>query len=231
MSAAGESMNIISVFHADHGVSNDLLLRLLKMAKVPRNGFFLKTLELPEDVPSLTSALYGPVAGDSPVGPDEVVYLRRSPDRPLSRMVHLPVRLTREVTIIGTAHSGDVVIFTAYGGKAAPKEVMDPTHTAESKAEAEAFWSAHALGTVVGAFDTHGGIHVPCDSDHPDAVPGIGWPVTREVYPAEVGLDIEKGITEMTAFEVAKKGGRVVDLDGLEPRRLTSIPVAPGSGG
>lgn len=44
-----------------------------------------------------------------------------------------------------TDNDGLVTIFTAFAGKKAPKEPLDPTLKEEERAESEAFWATHAL--------------------------------------------------------------------------------------
>ncbi len=136
----------MKVFHADHGVSESTLVWAL--AQINPNGFFLRTLTLPEGHVDLLNALYGPSAGDAPVSDDQVHFVKRSEDRPPSRMVKLPKRPTRLITLIGIQADGEVTIFTAYGGPAAEREPGDPTlRTDEEKAAAVAYWATHALAS------------------------------------------------------------------------------------
>jgi len=68
---------------------------------------------------------------------------RRPPE---SRMVRLPKRTTRLLTVIGTTGDDGVIILTAYGGPAAEREPNDPSlKSDEEKAIASSFWSGHAL--------------------------------------------------------------------------------------
>ena len=132
------------IFHADHNVSVETIAWAL--SQINPDGFFLRTLELPEAHCDLLSALYGPLAGDAPVSDADVQFIKRSEDRPASRMVSLPKRATRLLTVIGTAKDGDVTIFTAYGGHCAPREPGDATlATDEEKKESSDFWAQHAL--------------------------------------------------------------------------------------
>jgi hypothetical protein len=136
---------MIHIYHADHGIPLEVIGWAL--ASIQAEGFFLKTLEIATYLPDLQSALYGPSAGDPPVSEDEAVYLQRSPDRPLSRMVHRPLRPTRWLTIIGEMGSKDVHIYTAYGGPPAMREPGDPSMSNDEQGflEAAAFWKEHAL--------------------------------------------------------------------------------------
>lgn len=138
---------IANVFHADHGVSNETLMWAL--SQINPAGFFLRTLELPEGHCDLLSALYGPLAGDAPVSDDVVSFVKRSEDRPASRMINMPKRPTRLVTVIGIVKEDGVTIFTAYGGPCAPREVGDATlATDEEKKESADFWAQHALASL-----------------------------------------------------------------------------------
>lgn len=141
------SSAIVRVFHADHGISKETLEWAL--AEIHPTGFFLRTLTLPEGHPELSSALYGPKAGDAPVAEDDVYYRQRSPDRPVSRMVALPKRPTRLLTIIGMAAEEGVTIYTAHGGPAAEREPGDPTLTPGTfeHETAALFWEKHALAS------------------------------------------------------------------------------------
>jgi hypothetical protein len=137
----------MKVFHADHGVSEETLKWAL--AQINPTGFFLRTLELPEGHVDLLNSLYGPVCGDDPVSDDVVTFVKRSEDRPPSRMVSWPKRPTRLLTLIGMVKDGDVTIFTAYGGPAAEREPGDVTlSTDEEKAAAATFWAHHALAST-----------------------------------------------------------------------------------
>jgi len=121
-------MKIVKCFHADHGVSENLMLWAL--TQIRPVGFFLRTITLPANHADLTNRLYGPAAGDAPVHESTVHYEQRSVDRPASRMVSAPARPTRLLTLIGAADGDDVTIYTAYGGPAAEREPGDPTLSA-----------------------------------------------------------------------------------------------------
>jgi len=138
-------MNIVKVFHADHGISDALLLSALKRLNLGE-GFFARTLEL--ESPLVMSALYGPDAGDPPVPDEEVDLCKRTEDRPPSRMVDWPKRPSNKLSIIGTVAADGATIFTAYGGPLAPREPGDVSMTTdEERAESAAFWATHALAS------------------------------------------------------------------------------------
>jgi hypothetical protein len=138
---------IANVFHADHGVTNETLMWAL--SQINPDGFFLRTLDLPEDHCDLLSALYGPLAGDAPVSDDVVSFVKRSEDRPASRMVSEVKRPSRLLTVIGIVKEDGVTIFTAYGGPCAPREPGDSTLSSdEEKKESSDFWAQHALAAL-----------------------------------------------------------------------------------
>lgn len=108
------------------------------------------TVTIPDHLPSVPNSIVGPSMGDDPVSEDQVHYANRGGGRPYdSRMIHGPHRSTRMLTVIARPHSetGRPFLITAFGGPLAPKEVNDPSHTEESKKQAEQFWSQHALVT------------------------------------------------------------------------------------
>lgn len=140
---------IKKIYHADHGVSPEtiqqIIDRLEEDKKLPA-GFFIITTRLPLLAPSIENALYGPRSGDDDVTESEVFYMKRSEDRPPSRMVNLPARETRKVTVIGMNDPDGVNVYTIYGGPAAEREPGDPTLTTpEEKQAAIDFWAVHAL--------------------------------------------------------------------------------------
>jgi hypothetical protein len=128
-------------FHADHALT-EAHKALAENVAAEKEGFFLVTLELPEDLPDLPCVLWGPAMGDPAIAESEVVRVKRSDDRPPSRMVARPSRPSRLMTVIGI---GGETIFTAHGGPAAPREVGDPSMNEEEAKEAEEFWAQHAL--------------------------------------------------------------------------------------
>ena len=142
LAACGRVM-AMTVYHSDHGVDQNLLTWAL--SQVTSDGFFLRTFEIPAGFGDLSNALHGPASGDAAVEETEVSYIQRSADRPLSRMCARSPRATRLMTIIGI-QGEDPVVFTAYGGPAAEREVGDSSlESDEEKAAAAAFWATHAL--------------------------------------------------------------------------------------
>lgn len=91
--------------HVDHGLS-EAQLRYLLDRFADREGFFIETLTLPLDLGTAPCGLYGPVVGDPAVREDEVTYARRGARAWDSRLVDLPARQQREVTVIAGPHEG-----------------------------------------------------------------------------------------------------------------------------
>lgn len=90
----------------------------------------------------LPCALYGPAMGDAPVEESEVFYQARPGRAWKSRLVDRPVRPYDKVTlVVGPFKGGRAVLYTAYAGPAAPREVNDPRADKDSTA----FWAEHAL--------------------------------------------------------------------------------------
>lgn len=139
------SYNINKVFHADHGVSSETLN--WAVAEVAPQGFFLRTLTLPEEHASLTNNLYGPASGDAPVKGEVLVRDENDASRQATPFLNMPPRPTRLLTVIGMANGSEVTLFTAYGGPAAERIPSDPSLATDpaAKARSEAFWAEHAL--------------------------------------------------------------------------------------
>lgn len=139
-------MIVLPVSHLDHGLTA-AHVAWLERRFVSRTGFFLETVELPAELPPLTCALHGPLVGDPPVPEDEVSYRRRG-DRPgASRLCARPSRPTRLLTVIAGPEGEDpCVLYTAFGGPAAPREPFDPgLADGELREASRAFWAEHAL--------------------------------------------------------------------------------------
>jgi hypothetical protein len=132
-------MQITSDTHADHALTPDHLAFVLARFG-DRQAFFLETVDLPEEFASLPCSLHGPVPES------EVTYITRG-DRPgPSRMCDRPARMVRTMTVIGGPDaSGATILYTAYGGPAAPREPWDPGLDDAGREESRRFWSEHAL--------------------------------------------------------------------------------------
>jgi hypothetical protein len=145
---------MILIHHADHDVPLEAIGWALARVEDTHgfNGFFITTLTIPSYMTDLANALYGPACGDPPVPEDEVVYQQRSPDRPLSRMVHRPLRPTRLLTVIGVLYADSAQIYTAHGGPLAEIEPGDPVLGSDEAKflKAATFWRDHALALPEG---------------------------------------------------------------------------------
>lgn len=138
-------MQIHPESHVDH-VPARIIDFILKRFQ-DRTKFFIDTLTLPEELPELECALYGPAMGDKPVPEADVTYSTRPGRQTRSRLIDRPTRKTRICTVIAGPYSGmECVLFTVYGGPAAPREPDDPGINTEAEREASSsFWKAHAL--------------------------------------------------------------------------------------
>ena len=138
-------MKITTVSHLDHGLCESVVSHIAERFAA-RDAFFIETFELPSELPSASSGLHGPLAGDAPVLESEVVYEPRGGRQGASRLCDRPARVTRLVTVIGGPHGDETcVLYTAFGGPLAPREPWDESLTSEQAAESRAFWAEHAL--------------------------------------------------------------------------------------
>jgi hypothetical protein len=133
--------------HLDHGLTGYHLENVFARLE-GFTGFFVKTLPIPADLAPLSCGLYGPTMGDAAIAEVEVTYAVRGLRTYTSRLVARPMRPTRLVTVIAGQHDGEpCVIYTAFGGPAAPRELGDPSlDDLEARA---AFWATHALSSEV----------------------------------------------------------------------------------
>ncbi len=138
-------MQIVKCFHADHNVPAEL--RQWAVETLAPTGFFLRTLEIPDEFGDLTNNLYGPLSGDAPVKGEQLVRDANDAYRGATPFVDMPPRPTRKLTVIGIAEGEDVTLFTAYGGPAAERIPSDPSiaNDPEGRAASEKFWAEHAL--------------------------------------------------------------------------------------
>lgn len=159
--------------HLDHGLTAAQIDHIFKLYGDREDSFFLEQITLPPELGTVPCGLWGPLMGDPAIlNGGEVVPLpegeyitpslalvstfngaitlsRRSSDRAWdSRLINLPMRPTRIVTVIGGASdAGDCILYTAYGGPAAPREPGDPSIAGSPDALKESidFWVQHAL--------------------------------------------------------------------------------------
>jgi len=129
--------------HVDHNLTEEQI-RYLFDRFADRNAFFLETLELPAQLGNVPCGLWGPIMGDPPVNETEVLHERRGARAWTSRVVERPTRPTRTITVIAGPHDNNpCVLYTAFGGPAAPQEPGDPG--CKDPAASAAFWREHAL--------------------------------------------------------------------------------------
>jgi hypothetical protein len=138
-------MKISAVSHLDHGLT-DAHVAWIATIFADRSSFFIETIELPDDLSPLRCALHGPLVGESPIQESEVRYVRRGDRAGESRVCDRPFLETRLVSVIAGPHGDDpCVLFTAFGGPAAPREPWDPSLDASERERSEKFWARHAL--------------------------------------------------------------------------------------
>jgi hypothetical protein len=89
--------------HVDHGLTEGQLRYLLDRFADQR-AFFLKTIELPEDLGTVSCGLFGPLVGDPPIAEAAVTYAIRGTRAWTSRLIDREPRQVRSVTIIAGPH-------------------------------------------------------------------------------------------------------------------------------
>lgn len=138
-------MKIDAITHLDHGLLPAHLAWIAERFG-DREAFFLETVELPAELPPVACGLFGPSVGDAAIGDEEVELVVRGGRSGPSRLVTRAPRSTRTLTVIG-GPSGDepCVLYTAFGGPAAPREPWDPSLDEAGRVESAAFWAVHAL--------------------------------------------------------------------------------------
>lgn len=140
-------MRIVPASHLDHDLTPDHVAWILARFG-EREGFFLETVDLPPELGPLPCGLHGPVMGDPPIAHAEAAHVARAHRAWPSRVVDRPYRPSRKLTVIGGPDDdGSTVLYTAYGGPSAPRELLDPGLAGDPAALAEswAFWAEHAL--------------------------------------------------------------------------------------
>jgi hypothetical protein len=134
--------------HLDHGLT-EAQVEFLLSHRLTNGPVVVKTLELPEELGTVPCALYGPLMGDYEVLEWEVTMESRGKRGGYSRMVDRPVRQVRQVTVVAGPHDGlQDVLYTAYGGPAAPREPYDCPAGSPELEESRAFWRDHALARI-----------------------------------------------------------------------------------
>src|SRR5690242_12235308 len=99
--------------HLDHGITDAQLGNLLQRFE-GRQGFFIATVDLPDELGDVPCSLFGPAVGDQPVDEHEVVYRTRGDRKWTSRIIETAYpRRSRKVTVIAGPHDGeDCVLYT-----------------------------------------------------------------------------------------------------------------------
>jgi hypothetical protein len=139
-------MIITPAAHLDHALTPAHVAWIAERF-ADQGAFFLVTVELPPELPDLPCSLHGPLVGDAPVPESEVTYERRGDRLGPSRLCTRPTRPTRLLTVIAGPDGDDpCVLYTAFGGPAAPREPFDLSLASdEVQASAKEFWAEHAL--------------------------------------------------------------------------------------
>jgi hypothetical protein len=141
-------MRITNASHLDHALTSDHLAFIVDRFG-ERSAFFLETTTIPDGLPPLACGLHGPTMGDEPVLDTEVVLKVRGDRAGTSRLCQRPTRLVRTMTVIGGPDGDEpCVLYTAFGGHAAPREPWDPSLDDAGRAASEAFWAQHALTDI-----------------------------------------------------------------------------------
>lgn len=138
------AMRITTDSHTDHALTPEHLEYILRRFG-EREGFFIETVELPPQLASLPCGLYGPSMGDDPISDADVAMVTRGTRPNPSRLVYRAPRPSRQMTVIAGPHEGETILYTAFGGPAAPREPGDPSLEGDALAESRAFWATHAL--------------------------------------------------------------------------------------
>lgn len=129
--------------HVDHGLTEAQLTYLLDRF-ADRQTFFIEAIILPAVLGTVPCGLYGPLVGDSAIDENAVTYAPRGSRAWPSRLVDLPVRQQRAITVIAGPHDGHAcILYTAFGGPASPQEPGDPG--CKDPEASAAFWREHAL--------------------------------------------------------------------------------------
>jgi len=137
------TIKVIAESHVDHGIAKPALQWLLDRF-ADRDGFFIETVELPEELGMVPCGLHGPLMGDEPIAESEVTYKARGERGYPSRLADRPARQVRTVTVIaGPDGDEPCVLYTAFGGPLTPQEPGDPS--CKDLKESQQFWSTHAL--------------------------------------------------------------------------------------
>jgi len=139
-------LSITSDSHTDHNLNADHLAFILASLASAPEAFAIVALTVPGELPGVGCGLHGPAMGDEPIGDAECHMGVRGGRTVPSRLCSRTPRLVRTITAIVGMHEGRFILYTAFGGPAAPREPGDPGLATDAlRAESAAFWSQHAL--------------------------------------------------------------------------------------
>lgn len=128
--------------HLDHALTEAQIEFILALP-ADEGKVTVQTVELPAELGTVPCGLYGPTMGDEPVAEGDVTYAVRGERKGSTRLVALPSRPCRKVTVISGPHDGEpCILFTAFGGPQAPREPFE-----DDSEESRDFWSQHALSS------------------------------------------------------------------------------------
>jgi len=126
--------------HVDHSLTEEQLAWVLGRW-APDGKVSVQTFTLPDELGTVPCGLYGPVMGDEPVPESDVHYAVRGGRAGESRLTRWGLRQTRRITVVSGPNGDDsCVLYTSYGGPAAPREPFEDTSD-----ESRDFWAQHAL--------------------------------------------------------------------------------------
>ncbi len=140
-------MLVFSKFsHFDHDLPFGILSYLLNKFR-DTNEFSITTYDF--GAGEFPCALVGPITGFPSVKETEVFYLKRGIREYESRCVDsskYQVKNTSLITVIaGPYQDIPCMLYTAFPGPLAPKEVFDPKLSLDEREHSIKFWSEHAL--------------------------------------------------------------------------------------
>jgi hypothetical protein len=136
-------MKVIEKSHVDHlprRVIDAAIAQIGQaMVELAKSQVVIAQVRIPGA--QLPCGLYGPAMGDAAVDEAEVRYAKRPGRDWASRLVDRPMRPSDLVTLVCGPYEGEAVLYTAYAGAEAPREVNDPNADEAS----QSFWAEHAL--------------------------------------------------------------------------------------
>jgi len=139
----------LQIAHADHGLEPQHLAFIDTALEGWDGSFKILLVQMSPECPDLSSALYGPSAGDAAISDDEVAYEKRGKRPGPSRLIDKPHRPCRGmVIIVGPMPAGPPLVYTAYGTQSSmvsPREWWDSGMKPHEAIESATFWSQHAL--------------------------------------------------------------------------------------